>query len=82
MDYTNFNAEQARNIVRTKKKVDLKPILEKIRIIAESGRSQITISVSLNSLAKQELERRGFAVEDLPSIAIQKDGDYHCIHWD
>ena len=77
----DFNAEQARKIVRNVNCTELIDILDKIKSAAEEGGNDLHVDIPLKSKTISDLVIRGFKVSSLPSIATQKDGLYYVIKW-
>ena len=80
-DLKNFTANDARNISKALDDKELEELLHDIKRAAEGKGRGLFIYNTISFETRKELIKRGFAIEDMPSIAIQKDGIHHTIYW-
>lgn len=79
---SEFNAAQAKELVRKTKEGNINEIIAVIRHHAEKGDTKVHWYKSISGECIVLLEKRGFKVIHHGSIAVQKDGLYHTISWE
>lgn len=77
-----INAKQAKEFANRKRQNTVEAVLTDIKQSAIKGDYNLTISTYLDNIVLSSLEKLGFVVKTLPSIAQQKNGDYHVISWE
>ena len=80
-DLKDFNADKARNISNVVDETELYEVLFDINIRARNKLRHMTVYKQLSYHTRKQLIIRGFKVDDMEGIAIQKDGVYHQISW-
>lgn len=80
-DLKDFNADKARNISNVVDETELYEVLSDIKKRAENKIRHMTIYKQLSYHTRKQLIKRGFNLEDMEDIAIQRDGVYHQISW-
>lgn len=81
MNLKDFSANDARLLKQNINDGKLYSILESIYSNALKGQRYLTSYSYIPREIQDELKKRGFEIEDTPSIAVQKDGVYHYIKW-
>ena len=80
-DLKDFNANKARKISNIADETELYEILFEINIRARNKLRHMNVYKQLSYHTRKQLIIRGFNIEDIEGIAIQKDGIYHQISW-
>ena len=75
-----LTAEEARKMTRNKH-YDLDDVYSEIVKCAAHGRSNCSTVRPLSQMEVEILEKDGFTVYSLGSMAIQKDGLYNSVSW-
>jgi hypothetical protein len=78
----DFNAESARNIIKSIKNDELHNVLSDIKYRAEQAETVLHVYKNLHQLTLDKLHEKGFKVVSQPSIAIQRDSLYYSIYWE
>jgi len=76
-----FDAKAARELTDGKSVVEINKQLEEIKIAAASGESHLFLMYHIGVPTVNALMLKGFQVEQMDSLAIQKDGLYFKISW-
>ena len=78
----NFDAQQAKRIVKSKQTGELEKILVDIKKNAENGDSVLHIYSPISEDTINALKQKGFRVLNHSFISIQKDDLYYSIYWE
>jgi hypothetical protein len=78
---TEFNAQQAREIVESLNNKEVESVLLNIKKAAEQGETVLHVYNQLKSETISTLKERGFIVVVYLMSTIQKDGLYYSINW-
>jgi hypothetical protein len=81
MNLENFTAADAKTLIVNVFNTELESVLRSIYDEALKGENELFIYFSLNKKTVSTLNQKGFKIENVPNIAIQKDGLYHVIRW-
>lgn len=77
----NINAKTARAIAEQLNIDRLPGIFHRIITASNKGELSLTLDFPLNRAEREAITEKGFLIMNLPSIAQQKDGDFHSIEW-
>lgn len=76
-----LTADQAKELVQNTYSDDLERVMQKIEKEAKNGKTLLHLYEPLKAQTLNKLKELGYDIPPMPSIAIQKDGLYHTIHW-
>ena len=76
-----LTAQQAKELVEKTYTDDFNEIMAKIENAANNGKTLLHLYEPMKPTTRQKLTDLGYDIPPMASIATQKDGLYHTIHW-